>query len=249
MVQALDEFYRYQDSYEQQADYTYSNRQSVAYKCTVIIMLLIAAAFVVFMIGVAIARFMEMQIIPGLLVLLYAGIICAAFGYFAYRFYKLLLHEATFQLREDGFFYKIKNRKTLELRSFFLPFREMESVTMGRYLLLDKPSKYGRSTYFVGVDFAMKGKTDAGEWIVVHFGMKDIEEIRRWIARYQAQQIPLYFTNVALKNLTVAGYNALEKFPYLYETSNWPLTDKKIEKELPKNWDGKNPIYSDLPTK
>lgn len=247
MLIELDEFYRFQEQYKYEGNYTYSNRLSILFKYGAFAFLVIGFGFSIYLLFFAFTRFVLMQILPGLGVLLFCTLIVSFFGYLSYRLYNTLLYEAHFQLREDGFYYRIKNKRTLAADEVFIPYEEMESVTMGRYYHLWKPRKYGNSIYLVGVDFAMKGERKTGKDLIVHFGMKDVDEIRKWVARYQEHQVPLFYTDFALNRLTAEGYDQLEKTPFLYETSKWPFVYKKLDKEmLPLNWDGKHAIYPEL---
>ncbi|KAB7667739.1 hypothetical protein [Bacillus sp. B1-b2] len=136
----------------------------------------------------------------------------------------------------------IRNRKTNQVQEIHLPFEKMDSVTMGRFLYLITPKKYGTGTYWLSIELAMKGYTADGQLVLKKFPLKNPDEIEQWIEQFQQHHVPLYYTNTFLKDLTLDDYDTMKKKKYPEETGEIELAYKTVNQEAPMNWDGKK-IY------
>lgn len=229
--------------YRREKDLTYSNRYTRADKHGAIFLCVFCYMIVVALIGVAIyVVFWESLIWPIFIIGLGAILPIFIAVVVTDHFRKMLTFQVTVELNETGFSQLIKNRKTEETKELQLPFKTMESVTMGRFLYVVRGRKYSPGTYWICIELAMKGITQDGELILKRFPLKNPDEIRLWIEKLQQNQIPIYFIDRLLKDLTLEDYDHLDKEKYPEETGELRLAYKTEGQTAPLTWDGKQ-IY------
>jgi len=241
-IETKDE-YRNGSFYKRESDLTYSNRFTKEDKQGAIFICVFCYSIVAALSGGVIYGAISQSVIwPIFLIplgLILPGFIAAVV---TDNLRKMLTYRVSIELNESGFIQTIKNIKTHERKDFYLPFKTMESVTMGRHLHLVRGRKSNPGTYWLSIELAMKGKTSDGKIILKRFTLKNPDEIQLWIEKFQQNQIPIYYMDRLLKDLTLEDYEKIEKVPYPEETGEILLAYKTDGQKAPLNWDGKK-IY------
>lgn len=239
----INEHYDFDAFYSKEKDLTYSNRYSNKERWGAIFACVFYFSIVAFFIGVAIyVVIWESLIWPvfiiGLGALLPIGIAIAV----TTNFRKILTNQVSIELNQDGFTQRITNQKIQEVHELHLPFKNMESVTMGRHLYVVRGRKHSPGTYWLSMEVAMKGVTVDGELVLKRFPLKNPDEIQLWIEQFQQNNIPIYYIDTLIKDLPLEEYDKIDKLRYPEETGDIQLAYKTEDQKAPLNWDGKR-IY------
>lgn len=243
MEHDVNELYSSDPFYTREKDLTYSNHFKKKDKWGNIFGSVFCFGIVVALIGVAIHVYLlESKVWPvliigvGAILPMFIGIVLAS------HTRKILDYEVSIELNQKGFRQIIKNRKTQEVQELHLPFETMESVTMGRFIVVLTGRKHSPGTYWICTELAMKGRSRDGKMVLKRFPLKNPDEIQLWIRQFQQNNIPIYFTNTLIKDLPLEEYDNIKKAKYPDESGEIPLAYKTEGVEAPVNWEGKR-IY------
>lgn len=236
----FNEHYNFEAFYTREEDLTYSNRNRMEEKGWVLLFFAFFFCIIAFLIGLGIyLYFWKSLILPVFLIgfgALFFAVIGAAVGF---RFLDVLNHEVDIELNEIGFIQTIKKRKTQETMELHLPYETIESVTLGRFLYVVSPRRYSIGTYWISMELAIKGVTPDGQMVLKRLPLKNPDEIQLWINQFQRNNIPIYYMDTLIKDLTLNDYDKINKVKYPEETGEIPLAYKTVGKPAPVNWDGK----------
>lgn len=244
MEQDVNELYAFDSFYTRETDLTYSNQFKKKDKWGNIIGSVFFFGVAVALIGVAVHVYLvESLVWPVILIGLFTILPIAIGLVFARHTRKILDYDVSIELNQQGFSQIIKNRKTQEVQELHLPFETMESVTMGRFIVVLTGRKYGPGTYWICIELAMKGRAQDGKMVLKRFPLKNPDEIQLWIKQFQQNNIPIYFTNTLIKDLPLEEYDNIKKVKYPNESGEIPLAYKTEGVEAPVSWEGKRVYY------
>lgn len=243
MEHDINEHYAFDTFYTREKELIYSNHFKKSDKWGNIIGSVFFFGVAVALIGVAVHVYLvESLVWPVILIGLFTILPIAIGIVFARHTRKILDYDVSIELNQQGFSQIIKNRKTQEVQEFHLPFETMESVTMGRFIVVLTGRKHSPGTYWICIELAMKGHTQDGKMVLKRFPLKNPDEIQLWIKQFQQNNIPIYFTNTLIKDLPLEEYDNIKKVKYPDETGEIPLAYKTEGVEAPVSWEGKR-IY------
>lgn len=232
--------YRNGSFYRREKELTYSNHYTKADKQEAIFICVFCYGIVAGIIGITLYAVISESIIWPIFIVPLGAILPGFISWVVTEnLRKMLTYQVFIELNETGFFQTIKNRKTEERKELHLPFKTMESVTMGRHLHLVRGRKQNPGTYWLSIELAMKGRTQDGSMILKRFPLKNPDEIQQWIAKFQQNKIPIYYMDRLLKNLTLEDYDKIDKVTYPEETGEISFAYKTEGQPAPLNWDGK----------
>jgi hypothetical protein len=236
----INEHYDFDSFYTREKDLTYTNRYTNKEKWGAIFVGVFYFGAAAALIGTAIyVFFLESLIWPVLIISLGALLPLSIAVVLTNHFRKILNNQVTIELQEKGFTQTIENRKTQEIQKLHLSFEKMESVTMGRHLYVINGRKNSPGTYWLSIELAIKGLAQDGELVLKRFPLKNPDEIRLWIEQFKQNNIPIYFIDRLLGNLTLIEYDKLDKLKYPEETGEIVYAYKTEDQKAPLNWDGK----------
>jgi len=127
------------------------------------------------------------------------------------------------ELREDGFFTSIQNRKNGEVREELVPFSSMKEVLIARTARKVLTPRNVRSYYILCAQIIMVWTDENGERRYSTFGEEKQENLDSWIARFKQNEVPVYSTQL---NLNLIDHpklvEAYEQIPKIFQDEKAP---------------------------
>ena len=122
------------------------------------------------------------------------------------------------ELREEGYYTWVRNVKTGEEVEQFVPFGQMEEVTIARTTRYQSAGANRLGYHIIGAKVIMKWVNERGETGYSLFGLGDPKNVEEWVQRFKENGIPVFSSgaNVSIARLEhyQKGYEELPTLPY-----------------------------------
>lgn len=122
------------------------------------------------------------------------------------------------ELREDGYYTSITNKKTSTVEESLIPFQQMKEILIGKTTRYVSGPSNSRGFYIVSAIMIIQWVDEKGAIQYEAFGEENQEGLDQWIQRFEAHQLQLYTTQHHIGSVTVSelqdGYAEIPKEPY-----------------------------------
>lgn len=140
------------------------------------------------------------------------------------------------ELREDGYYTSITNKKTSKVEESFIPFQQMREILIGRTARYVSTGGNTPGYYIAGARIIMQWEDEKGAIRYATFGEENQEGLDQWIGMFAAKQLPIFTTQHHIGALGIPdlqdGYAEIPKEPY--DNSNPSFqTGYLIQKAIP----------------